>query len=228
MQMLVIDADAALAFEMQARGRSRGWRVGHAATLEEGATRRAQGEVDLAVLSLDAGDRGDQAALDWLRALRLRDERSCVLALTGRRGVEARVAALRCGADDCLEKPFAPAEIDARVDALARRLRRADRAEVRYGGIAWLGTEGRAYAHGKALALMPREFEVLGVLMRHAPQLCPKQSLVQALARRSIQHGDGVVELYVSRLRRKLEAHGIVIRTRRGFGYELASGPPRS
>ena len=139
-----------------------------------------------------------------------------------RSGVIDRVAGLRGGADDYLVKPFAIDDLDARVEVLMRRAKIARGELVHYGGITWLSRECRAYIAGQAMDLSPREFEVLGILIRHAPRLVPKRALVDALAERNLEVGDSVAEVYVSRLRRKLIGSGTEIRTLRGFGYQLA------
>jgi len=84
-----------------------------------------------------------------------------------------------------------------------------------------MGEEGRAFVCGRPLDLAPREFEVLGLLIRRAPRLLPKHALTEALAERNLEVGDSAAELYVSRLRRKLANSGVSIRTMRGFGYVL-------
>jgi DNA-binding response OmpR family regulator len=153
-----------------------------------------------------------------------------VLVLTARDSVGDRVEGLHTGADDYLVKPFAAEELDARVGALARRLHRDQGQPLRLGRLSWVASEGRALLDGRPLELSPREFEVLGLLMRRAPRLVPKRTLVDALAERNLDVRDSVAEVYVSRLRRKLQGSGIEIRTLRGFGYLMAldEGPAGS
>ena len=92
---------------------------------------------------------------------------------------------------------------------------------LRFGPITWIREEGSAYIDSQRLDLMPREFEVLGLLIGRAPRLLSKRALVDALAERNLDVGDGAAEVYVSRLRRKLANSGATIRTMRGFGYVL-------
>ena len=160
-------------------------------------------------------------------SLRQRDRLTPVLVLTARDRIADRVQGLHSGADDYLVKPFAAEELDARIEALQRR-GQAQRGEfVHYGRITWIGAEGRAYADGRPLELLPREFEVLGQLIRRAPRLLPKRALIDALAERNLELGDSAAELYISRLRRKLSGTGTTIRTMRGFGYVLVLDDPR-
>jgi len=92
---------------------------------------------------------------------------------------------------------------------------------VQYGRLSWFGNEGRVDIAGQPLVLLPREFEVLGLLVRRAPRLVPKRALIDALAERNLELSDSAAEVYVSRLRRKLAGSGLAIRTLRGFGYVL-------
>jgi DNA-binding response OmpR family regulator len=145
-----------------------------------------------------------------------------VLVLTARDQVANRVDGLQRGADDYLVKPFAPEELDARMEALQRRTRIVRGAGAQYGPLVWLQDEGRAFLHGHPLDLLPREFEVLGLLIRRSPRLVPKRVLIDALTERNLEVGDSAVEVYISRVRRKLADSGVTIRTVRGFGYRLA------
>ncbi|MBG6081662.1 response regulator [Rubrivivax gelatinosus] len=222
MRLLLIEDDALIARELQLRWRPRGWIVHAAATLAEAdallAAGQAQGGLELVVLDLGLPD-GD--GLDWLKALRRQDRQLPVLALTARDRIADRVLGLQSGADDYLVKPFAPEELDARVQALARRGEQQRGDLLHFGRISWYGQEGMAYVDGQPLELSPREHEVLGLLIRRAPRLVPKRVLCDALAERNLEVGDTAVEVYVSRLRRRLQGSGSAIRTLRGFGYLL-------
>ncbi|WP_295457131.1 response regulator transcription factor [uncultured Thiodictyon sp.] len=223
MRLLLIEDDSTISRELLLRWRPRGWVV--QACFSLGAADQVlalspdSGAFDLIVLDLGLPD-GDGG--HWLTKLRQRDRQTPVLVLTARDSVADRVLGLRCGADDYLVKPFAADELDARVEALRRRSQVSSGGLLHYGCLTWLGDEGRAYIEERALELSPREFEVLGILIRRAPRLVSKRALLDALADRNLEIGDNVAELYVSRLRRKLAGSGTVIRTLRGFGYLLA------
>ena len=219
MRVLLVEDDAVIARELALRWVARGWVARNAASLADADAALAQDGSELIVLDLGLPD-GD--GLDWLVRLRQRDRTTPLLVLTARDRVIDRVAGLRSGADDYLVKPFAVDELDARIEVLMRRAQIARGELAHYGGITWLGRECRAYVAGQALDLLPREFEVLGILIRHAPRLVPKRMLIEALAERNMEVGDSVSEVYVSRLRRKLVGSGTMIRTLRGFGYQLA------
>ncbi len=178
--------------------------------------------LDLIVLDLGLPD-GD--GLPWLVDLRKRDRLTPTLILTARDRVADRVQGLHGGADDYLVKPFAVEELDARVEVLTRRAQASRGELIRFASISWFGEDGCAYVGDQLLDLPPREFEVLGALVRRAPRLVAKRALVDALAERNIEVGDSAAEIYVSRLRRKLAGSGASIRTMRGFGYLLVLDP---
>jgi len=219
MLMLLIEDDTTIARELSLRWQQRGWQVQSAGTLAAArAALAVPGVFDLVLLDLGLPD-GDGMAL--LAELRRADPLTPVLVLTARDQVADRVAGLRQGADDFLVKPFAPDELDARVEGLMRRAGRSQGQRCSFGALHWLGDEGRACLGDQTLDLSPREFEVLGLLVKRAPRVCPKRALVDALAERNLEINDSAAEVYVSRLRRRLAGSGIAIRTMRGFGYML-------
>jgi DNA-binding response OmpR family regulator len=157
--------------------------------------------------------------LDVLRRLRASDNPMPVLVLTARDGVEHRVLGLRLGADDYLAKPFALEELEARVAALIRRA--AGGAQTLINGPLHVHPGQLAKLRGAPLSLPPRELDVLTALMQRPGQVVQKAKLGQELADRDGAVGDNAVEVYVHRLRRKLEKEGFVIRTVHGVGYVL-------
>ncbi len=219
MLMLLIEDDPTIAHELVLRWQQRGWQLQWAATLAAARAAMAlPGLFDLLLLDLGLPD-GD--GLDLLAELRRSDARTPVLVLSARDQLADRVLGLRQGADDYLVKPFAPEELDARVEGLLRRSANATGQRLEFGALRWLGDEGRACLGELSLALSPREFEVLGLLLRRAPRLLPKRVLIEALAERNREINDSAAEVYISRLRRRLAGSGIGIRTLRGFGYLL-------
>ncbi|AYH45730.1 response regulator transcription factor [Azoarcus sp. DN11] len=219
MQLLLIEDDATIARELALRWQARGWLVRTCGTLAQADVAVGEAGADLIVLDLQLPD-GD--GLAWLGRLRRRDRQTPVLVLTARDQVADRVDGLQQGADDYLIKPFAPEELDARMQALQRRSGIVGGAGAQYGPLVWLEEEGCAFLNGQPLDLLPREFEVLGLLVRRSPRLVPKRALADALAERNLEVGDSAVEVYISRLRRRLAGSGVAIRTVRGFGYRLA------
>ena len=218
MRLLLIEDDPVIAHELSLRWRARDWAVLHCASLAQADVALGDGGYDLVVL-----DRGlpDGDGLDWLLRVRERDRLTPVLVLTARDRVADRVQGLQAGADDYLVKPFAAEELDARVEVLTRRAAAARGELLQYGKLHWFGREGRVLVDGRQLELSPREFEVLGLLVRRAPHVVPKRVLIDALAERNLEVGDSAAEVYVSRLRRRLAGSGTGIQTVRGFGYRL-------
>jgi DNA-binding response OmpR family regulator len=157
--------------------------------------------------------------LDVLRRLRERRSTLPVLVLTARDGVEQRVRGLRLGADDYLAKPFALQELEARLEALARRA--AGGYQPLVNGPLQLDLGQGALLGGVPLDLPQRELSVLEALMQRPGQVVQKSRLSQKLGDRNGALGSNAVEVYVHRLRRKLEPAGIVIRTIHGVGYAL-------
>jgi DNA-binding response OmpR family regulator len=143
-----------------------------------------------------------------------------VLLLTARDAVEDRVHGLELGADDYLVKPFATAELVARIRALARRNAPAPAVLV-VGALALDLAARRARVGDKPLELSVREWAVLEYLLQHSGRVVSKQQIIDAIQPWGDDLTLNAVEVYVSRLRLKLQDAGVAIRTIRGFGYLL-------
>lgn len=158
-----------------------------------------------------------------VRRLRARGDATPVLLLTARDAVEDRVRGLETGADDYLVKPFATPELVARIRALARR--NAPKSNVlALGNIVLDSGARRARVGERALELSVREWAVLEYLLQHAGRVVSKQQIVDAIAPWGEDLTLNAVEVYVSRLRLKLDGAGVSLRTIRGFGYLLEAG----
>jgi DNA-binding response OmpR family regulator len=155
---------------------------------------------------------------------RLRDRRATtpVLITTAQDALGDRIAGLDAGADDYLVKPFALAELDARVRALIRRSQGQDRNVVTHGPLAFDAATRTATVEGQRLDLSSREVAVLEFLLRHAGRVAAKEQLQEHLCTFDDDVSPNAVEVYVHRLRRKLEPVGVRIVTVRGLGYCLA------
>ena len=151
---------------------------------------------------------------ELVRRMRKRGQRMPVILITARDALDDRIYGLDLGADDYLVKPFELAELSARMRAVQRRGGSAAAPAVGFGPLV-LDVEGRlAELAGEPLALSGREWEVLEALVRADGRTVPRERL----------QGEGssnALEVYVSRLRPRLEAAGLLIRTVRGFGYRL-------
>lgn len=225
MRLLLIEDDPLIARELKLRWDDGPWVVSHVPRLDAADAALAAGAYDLILLDLGMPD-GD--GIVWLKALRARDARMPVMVLTARDRVAERVTGLRAGADDYLVKPYAADELDARIDVLLRRTHPDRDRVIRFGPMSVLAEDFGAYLDGEPFELAPREFEVLRLLISRAPRLVPKRSIVDALSMSNQEINDTAAELYVSRLRKRLEGSGIEIRTMRGVGYQLALTSPAS
>jgi two-component system OmpR family response regulator len=155
-----------------------------------------------------------------VRRLRARGSALPVLLLTARDAVEDRVRGLELGADDYLVKPFATAELVARIRALARR-NAAPSSIVTVGQLTLDPDARRARIGARALDLSVREWAVLEYLLQQLGRVVSKQQIIEAILPWGDDLTTNAVEVYVSRLRLKLQDAGIEIRTIRGFGYML-------
>jgi two-component system OmpR family response regulator len=160
-----------------------------------------------------------------LRRLRHRGSRVPVLVLTARDALEDRVKGLDLGADDYLTKPFELAELEARVRALIRRGHSGGGSLLSHGALSVDTTGRRALLHGEPLDLSARELGVLEVLMLRTGRVVNKEQLAEQLYGWDEEVGANAIEVYVHRLRRKLEPAGVKIRTIRGLGYLLEKSP---
>lgn len=163
--------------------------------------------------------------LEVLRQARARGATLPVIILTARDTVEDRVRGLDAGADDYVLKPFALDELLARLRALLRRAQGRAEPHIRLGRLCFDSITRQASIGGTPLALSAREVEVLEILLGHAGHVTAKEAIADRLAGWDEGVGENAVEVYVHRLRRKLQDSGVTIRTLRGLGYLLEAVP---
>jgi DNA-binding response OmpR family regulator len=159
------------------------------------------------------------------QALRANGHTMPVLILTARDALQDRVQGLDKGADDYMVKPFELPELLARLRALLRRSQAATSAVLKFGPVE-LDTANHAACIRSATAVLPlelgpREWTVMEYLLLQAPKPTNKDKLLQALTGWDKEITPNAVEVYISRLRAKLEPHGVSLRSIRGFGYRL-------
>ncbi len=161
--------------------------------------------------------------LEVLRRLRQREKGvpTPVLVLTARGATEERVRGLNTGADDYLTKPFDLSELEARIKALLRRSGNLV-PKVRIGQLEFDTTTRLASIGDQPLALTPRELAVLEVLLSRSGRPVAREALFEKVFDFDTDARVEAIEIYVSRLRKKLEGSGVVINTLRGLGYLLA------
>lgn len=172
---------------------------------------------DLAILDLGLPD---MEGCELLRRLRARKNSIPVLVLTARDALEDRIKGLEWGADDYMVKPFDLRELEARIHALLRR-RYGGFGELKVGRLA-LDTQNRQLmVDGEPIILSAREYGVLEALLIHAGRVVSKDRIAQRLSAGNEELGDNAIEVYIHRLRKRMETFGVKIRTVRGLGYLL-------
>jgi DNA-binding response OmpR family regulator len=159
------------------------------------------------------------------QALRQAGRTFPVLILTARDALQDRVQGLDLGADDYMLKPFELPELLARLRALLRRSQAATSAVLAFGPVEMDTAQRRVLAGGQPMDLGPREWTVLEYLLLEAPKPAAKDKLLAALTGWDKEITPNAIEVYISRLRGKLEPHGVALRAIRGFGYRLEWAP---
>ncbi len=176
----------------------------------------------------------DIVVLDWLmpgmdgigvlKQLRAADDKSLVLMLTARDAVEDRVEGLETGADDYLVKPFAPAELLARLHALLRRPAVGSKDEpLVYADLSLSPMTRETRRRDRVFELTSTEFDLLHYMMRHPRQVLRREQILEEVWGYDFGGDDNVLEVYIGYLRKKTEAAGEarLIQTVRGVGYVL-------
>jgi two-component system OmpR family response regulator len=165
------------------------------------------------------------SGLEVLRRLRARNSHLPVLILTAVDSVEQRVKGLDLGADDYMAKPFALSELEARVRALTRRGACGGPTIIRHGPLSFDQVGRMAYVNDQVLDLSARELGLLEVLLQRTGRLVSKEQLVDHLCEWGEEVSNNAIEVYVHRLRKKIEIGGVRIATVRGLGYCLEKFP---
>ncbi|WP_079434231.1 response regulator transcription factor [Zoogloea sp. LCSB751] len=222
MRILIVEDDPLLADGVAQLLRGAGFTTDYVGTAELAEAALAAEKFDLLVL--DIGLPG-MDGLELLSRLRARHNPVHVLMLTARDALNERVRGLNLGADDYLTKPFAAVELLARVNALARRSRGQGSARREFGPLALDEEAHRAWLNGQPLELPQREWAILTFLLDNLERVLSKERIVAAVCSWDEDMSENAVEVYVSRLRTKLEPAGIRIRTVRGLGYMLEDMP---
>jgi two-component system OmpR family response regulator len=218
MKVLLIEDDATLGRALQEFLSNHDYATDWLADGERALSALKNYTYDLIVLDLNLpGVDG----LEVLRTLRADGNPVPVLILTARDNLADRVAGLDAGADDYLTKPFELAELAARVRALARRHNGNAQSLIEFGSLTFDGVHRELRVAGQRLALSVRELSVLEMLLLRPEKIVTKQQIVQKLSVIDADFSENAVEVYIYRLRKRLEGVGVAIQTVRGFGYSL-------
>ncbi|MES2292751.1 MAG: response regulator [Pseudomonadota bacterium] len=218
MRLLIVEDDAALARGLIKAFRDQGLAVDHVSSGGD-ALQVIKLEPYSAVI-LDLG-LPDMDGLDVLRAIRLLHLTIPIIILTARDATTDRVHGLDHGADDYLSKPFTLAELEARVRALIRRGQGNPDPILTLGKLKLDRSSGAVYVSDKLLDVTRRERAVLETLIARVGSVVPKIRLAGDVFGYDDPVAPNALEVYVARLRRKLENSGIEIVTVRGLGYLL-------
>jgi DNA-binding response OmpR family regulator len=225
MRVLLIEDDRKAAKLLSKGLHEEGFVVDVAATGEAGEEQAFVNEYDVIVLDwLLPGKDG----LAVCQALRARDVTTPILMLTARHSLADRVSGLSTGADDYLTKPFAFAELLARIRALLRRARVARPPVLRVTDLTLDPANRRVTRGGVKIGLTSKEYTILEVLMQNAGETVSRTRLVERVWDEASEVLDNLVDVHVSHLRKKIdrEPGSSLIQTIRGFGYRL--GIPES
>lgn len=221
MRILLLEDAADVAEAIVTRFVRRGDAIDHAATVAEASDQIAVQDYDVAILDIGLPD---GSGIEVLGALRAEGKPTPILILTARNAVDDRVSALDSGADDYLVKPFDLRELEARVRALIRRTAGDHTGTIAFGDIVFDPAACSVAVDGEPVSLTRREFTLLEIMLANRGRVIPKERILERMfAFREDDVGVNTVELYVARLRRKLEHSCVAIRTLRGLGYQLVA-----
>lgn len=217
MRLVLVEDNTQLAHSVAEGLGEDGYEVETVDTAAKAIERGLRRDLDLMILDLGLPDRDGIEVLKELRGARIHVP---ILVLTARDAVDSRVAALEAGADDYLVKPFAFAELVARISALVRRA----------GGPRWapanelpvvMRDDLVVEAGGKTASLSPREYALLGCLLRRPGEVVTRSEILREAFGYDFDPGTNVIDVHLTHLRKKLTGFPIVIETVRGAGIRI-------
>ncbi len=218
MRVLIAEDDAVLADGLAHSLREAGYSVDCVADGNAADAALATGQFDLLILDVRLPK---LSGFEVLKRLRGRRSTLPVLILTALDSVDDRVRGLDLGADDYLAKPFALRELQARARALTRRGKDFGATVLKHGGLTYDRMGRIAEISGRMLDLSARELALLEIFMQRPGRMVNKAQIVDLLCEWGEEVSTNAVEVYIHRLRRKLEPGDVRIVTVRGLGYAL-------
>jgi len=218
MRILIVEDDAVLANGLVRTFKQASYAVDHVSNGVQADLMLQESVYDLVILDLGLPK---MDGMEVLKKLRQKGSKVAVLILTARDAIESRVKGLDLGADDYLTKPFNLDELEARVRALIRRGQLGSNLPLHCAKLSLSVVDKTAMNGEIPLPLSAREFGLLEVLMTRANKVVNKEQLLEALVNWDTEISDNAIEVYIHRLRKKIEPSGARIRTIRGLGYLL-------
>jgi two-component system OmpR family response regulator len=218
MRILIVEDDAVLADGLSRSLRAGGYAVDAVENGDKADAALSAQTFDLVILDIGLPR---LSGLEVLKRLRSRDSRTPVLILTAADSIEQRVQGLDLGADDYMAKPFALSELEARARALTRRAAGTAQTMLKHGPLTLDQVGHVVTLNDQVLELSARELGLLEILLQRCGRLVSKEQLVDHLCSWGEEVSNNAIEVYVHRLRRKIEPGGIRIVTVRGLGYYL-------
>ena len=218
MKILLVEDDAALGHAMSTSLNKAGYSVNWAHDGFEADVALHDYVYDAVILDLGL-PRID--GFEVLKRMRARKVTAPVIILTARDDLDDRVRGLDLGADDYLTKPFKLPELEARLRAQIRRNNSILGSTIEYGPLVLNITDKMLIVNGETMPLSPREFSVLEMLLTRVGRVVSKDAIIDALSKWDEGVGNNAIEVYIHRIRKKLEPLGINVLTIRGLGYLL-------
>lgn len=220
MKILLVEDDAALAERIQTLFKNDGFRVDHTSTGSEADFLIQTEAYDALVLDLGLPD---GSGVQWLQQWRHADISLVTLILTARSSWQDKSEGFNAGADDYLTKPFEPAELLVRIKALIRRAKGHAHPQLTVGDLVFDSRLNQVQLAGMPVKLTAQELRLLGYLMHAAPAVVSRTELAEHVYDRDHEPDSNVIDVQISRLRRKLG--GRYILTERGHGYRVSDSP---
>jgi len=218
MRILIAEDDQVLAGGLLRSLRASGYAVDHVSSGSQADAAVSAHDFDLLILDLGLPK---MHGFDVLRKLRARGSTMPVLVLTAADSIEQRVKVLDLGADDYMAQPISLEELEARVRALIRRGLGSASSVIKHGPLSFDAAGRVAYLNEQLIELSARELSLLEVLLQRAGRLVSKDQLVERLCQWGDEVSNNAIEVYIHRLRKKIEHGPVRIATVRGLGYCL-------
>jgi two-component system, OmpR family, response regulator PhoP len=221
MRLLLVEDDPNLSRSLAAQLEQAGYSVERSTDGREGLYYAREYPVDLAIVDLGLPS---MSGVELIKQLRADGKEYPILVLTARDRWQDKVEVLKLGADDYVVKPFNVEELLARVDALLRRAGGWAQSELVCGPIVLDTRTQEVKVNGAKLELTSFEYKLLEYLMLHAGEVLSKTQITEALYDEDFERDSNVIEVFIGRLRRKLDPDNAYkpIETLRGRGYRLA------